>query len=475
MVISTNSDTYAPFLQGIMMEDSYQSNEDGFGLHSPIFGAQFPQPHGHNIQHAAGILTSQFDYTNINIHPHPHLLETPSNFHSNQNLHYHNSYQSEFLLPQRNHLGLDTPSHAYPNTCLPLPPAHSAAISLFYQGPRSRKYFAEDLRTQSYSGGCSAQPPAMHTPENMRSSIPTSESTPQLQPAAPTSQDLPHREISNQVIACQQCRAKKIRCDSARPICHNCVRRSNECQYDAAPKRRGPDKRPGTRQRSCKKRLTDGSSPSSLPSKRKRTLVRNDDFELPCESHGLLDVPAFQPDGDRIQLQPLLSPTQTTVIRYDSTVDSQAALDELNAILDGVISASFAAFQDHFFALQPAPHSTSFGAMGWLSEGTNTPLGQLPQGLALNTTPSSANQPFLPRPPKSTCSEAFSVIHDPCVTQPLQEGAYPVDEDEMQVAPDPTEVDVEQATFAGLLEGNDIREVDDDLKDSSASMCDTYG
>ncbi|KAG2348192.1 hypothetical protein BDR05DRAFT_862938, partial [Suillus weaverae] len=32
----------------------------------------------------------------------------------------------------------------------------------------------------------------------------------------------------------------------------------------------------------------------------------------------------------------------------------------------------------------------------------------------------------------------------------------------------------EQATFAGLLEGNDIGEVDDDLEDSSASMCDTF-
>lgn len=64
-------------------------------------------------------------------------------------------------------------------------------------------------------------------------------------------------------------RARKIRCDSTRPVCNNCARRSNECQYDAAPKRRGPDKRPGTRQRSCKKRPVDGSAPP--PSKRKRT------------------------------------------------------------------------------------------------------------------------------------------------------------------------------------------------------------
>lgn len=49
-------------------------------------------------------------------------------------------------------------------------------------------------------------------------------------------------------------RARKIRCDSTRPGCDNCARRSSQCEYDAVPKRRGPDKRPGTRRRSCKKR-----------------------------------------------------------------------------------------------------------------------------------------------------------------------------------------------------------------------------
>ncbi|KAF7350086.1 Zn(2)-C6 fungal-type domain-containing protein [Mycena venus] len=77
------------------------------------------------------------------------------------------------------------------------------------------------------------------------------------------------REISTVVIACRPCRGRKIRCDSNRPSCNNCVRRKNECIYDTAPKRRGPDKRPGTRQRSCKKRPTDGSSPPPLKRKRK--------------------------------------------------------------------------------------------------------------------------------------------------------------------------------------------------------------
>lgn len=94
------------------------------------------------------------------------------------------------------------------------------------------------------------------------------------------------KEISTVVIACHQwlvlfchiitnlfkpgsSRARKIRCDSTRPVCNNCLRRSNECHYDTVPKRRGPDKRPGTRQRSCKKRPSDGSAPLPPP-KRKR-------------------------------------------------------------------------------------------------------------------------------------------------------------------------------------------------------------
>ncbi|KAJ7589893.1 hypothetical protein C8J56DRAFT_936442 [Mycena floridula] len=71
--------------------------------------------------------------------------------------------------------------------------------------------------------------------------------------------------ISTGVRACCQCRNRKIRCDSTRPGCNNCARRGDICQYDATPKRRGPDKRPGTRHRSCKKRPIDGSAPPKRP------------------------------------------------------------------------------------------------------------------------------------------------------------------------------------------------------------------
>lgn len=51
-------------------------------------------------------------------------------------------------------------------------------------------------------------------------------------------------------------RTRKIRCDGAKPACHNCSRRTTAtggpCSYDSAPKRRGPDKTPGARQRTAR-------------------------------------------------------------------------------------------------------------------------------------------------------------------------------------------------------------------------------
>jgi hypothetical protein len=45
-------------------------------------------------------------------------------------------------------------------------------------------------------------------------------------------------------------RSRKIRCDGARPMCYNCRHRvTGICEYDAVPKRRGPDRTPGSRQR----------------------------------------------------------------------------------------------------------------------------------------------------------------------------------------------------------------------------------
>ncbi|KAF9267309.1 hypothetical protein L218DRAFT_855595 [Marasmius fiardii PR-910] len=64
-------------------------------------------------------------------------------------------------------------------------------------------------------------------------------------------------------VACQQCRARKIRCDGAKPICHNCHHRANsngECNYDPVPRRRGPDKTPGARQRMARESRENDST-----------------------------------------------------------------------------------------------------------------------------------------------------------------------------------------------------------------------
>lgn len=58
-------------------------------------------------------------------------------------------------------------------------------------------------------------------------------------------------------------RNRKIRCDGAKPTCHNCTRRKNltgPCCYDPAPKRRGPDRNPGARQRLARDGSLEGDS-----------------------------------------------------------------------------------------------------------------------------------------------------------------------------------------------------------------------
>ncbi|KAI0372180.1 hypothetical protein BV20DRAFT_940530 [Pilatotrama ljubarskyi] len=86
----------------------------------------------------------------------------------------------------------------------------------------------------------------------------------ELAPDQPlTTQGKPRTRV---YVACVQCRGRKIRCDGAKPVCHNCSRRAENpqlCSYDTAPKRRGPDRVPGARQRS-------NSGPGEKPRRRRR-------------------------------------------------------------------------------------------------------------------------------------------------------------------------------------------------------------
>ncbi|CAE6421236.1 unnamed protein product [Rhizoctonia solani] len=65
-------------------------------------------------------------------------------------------------------------------------------------------------------------------------------------------------------IACTLCRQRKIKCGGEQPACRNCVRIEVSCHYDTEPKRRGPDKKPGTRTRTRKNTSGAPVAPSSL-------------------------------------------------------------------------------------------------------------------------------------------------------------------------------------------------------------------
>ncbi|KAG8946589.1 hypothetical protein FRC04_011567 [Tulasnella sp. 424] len=80
---------------------------------------------------------------------------------------------------------------------------------------------------------------------------------------APQTQGTPAKEKPRAYIACQTCRSRKVRCDGRKPVCTNCEKRNASCIYDVVPRRRGPDKVPGTRQR--------GTKGASAAKKRKRT------------------------------------------------------------------------------------------------------------------------------------------------------------------------------------------------------------
>ncbi|KAI6033231.1 hypothetical protein F5J12DRAFT_799618 [Pisolithus orientalis] len=336
MVASSNGDVYAQFPHGIIVDDGPQSSEDGSGLHSPIFGAHFPHSHGDSIRYhhdrldihsAAGVLASQFDYKSIQLsvpQPSHHVYDDQLDIHPATQPHQPSPYSQDYPIAPRNHLGLDISPHSYHGTRLPLSSALGGGPGLSYHLPAPHRRYSDDVsRDNSYPTCAPASPPIV--PESdQRTIIPKREPEPQplLQPApAPPpqqppqqqqsgAQSNPRRESSNLVIACRQCRARKIRCDSTRPICHNCVRRSNECQYDAVPKRRGPDKRPGTRQRSCKKRPADGSTPVP-PSKRKKagTWSGNPQAEVQAQRIGLEhNVIRTQQDTGNQPPQPSLSP-----------------------------------------------------------------------------------------------------------------------------------------------------------------------
>ncbi|KAF8153666.1 hypothetical protein BJ912DRAFT_1014320, partial [Pholiota molesta] len=260
MVTSPATDIYSPFQPQIMSEEGHQSSEEGSGLHSPVFGAPYPT-HGDSfrysdVQHNMG---AQYDYGQSLAQQPPilHDIELP-NSSSAQRVTFSNHYS----LPPRNQLGIDFSIQPPVTSRIPAAPQPTPHVDFRYSPPTERRLPGGPSHEHSYTRPL----------ETLRSPAADASTSPRES----------RKEISSVVIACRQCRSRKIRCDSTRPVCNNCVRRSNPCEYDAVPKRRGPDKRPGTRQRSCKKRPADGSAPP--PPKRKRPTTTT---ERPTEQREL--------------------------------------------------------------------------------------------------------------------------------------------------------------------------------------------
>ncbi|KAF9066700.1 hypothetical protein BDP27DRAFT_1404271 [Rhodocollybia butyracea] len=257
MVASINNDLYSPFQHPSMAEEGPQSSEDGSGIHSPVFDSHFPPPHGNDfryqdqIEDAADIL---FDYSSSLMHQQqPPLIDAALEIPSPSALHVNLS--SDYSVAPRNQLGIEYLPHSSVNSRqIPLIP-NSGSDILHY------KYISSERR----SSGRQSHDNFTRTGES-----PTDGDQSLSEPSTTlrSNRSGDRKETSTVVIACRQCRSRKIRCDSTRPVCTNCHRRKNLCEYDPEPKRRGPDKRPGTRRRSCKKRPADGSTPP--PPKRKK-------------------------------------------------------------------------------------------------------------------------------------------------------------------------------------------------------------
>jgi hypothetical protein len=81
-------------------------------------------------------------------------------------------------------------------------------------------------------------------------------------------------------------RLRKVRCDSVRPMCKNCVRRADPCEYDIVPKRRGPDRRPGSRHRLYRKKPEDVTPPKRLGKSTKETTFGQHELQGPHRTTG---------------------------------------------------------------------------------------------------------------------------------------------------------------------------------------------
>ncbi|OCH89059.1 hypothetical protein OBBRIDRAFT_733272 [Obba rivulosa] len=273
MVAAAHGGLYPPYPRVPIFEEGFQSSEEGSDLHSPTFEAPYPQEVRYHLANldfppnvSTNLLPTPFDarYTAPGINAQvrdPNLLDTVQ-IPSSAPVHHLPQPQCTLGLHEQQMLELGGPSARLQSASLS-PPANYSFNLPQNRLPDPGSRITQDQPPVYPPRGAIGLTSTEHKSQPAQSS-PSERSASSANNGSSTRP--PRREASNVVIACRQCRARKIRCDSTRPVCANCVRRQNTCEYDAAPKRRGPDKRPGTRQRSCKKRPAD----SDTPAKKKR-------------------------------------------------------------------------------------------------------------------------------------------------------------------------------------------------------------
>ncbi|KAF8625311.1 hypothetical protein AX15_005441 [Amanita polypyramis BW_CC] len=302
----------------MLSDESAHSSDDGPRLRSPLFGLSYSLPPGDNFryqydqtnaQRATTHYAQRYDYVMpMNVQQPPHLgaLHAPGSAAQTTSVAFSAPVLSAQTRMQPATSAVTTITggaggaggvnvHPFPSTlrhsqnatatATATAAATAAAAAHGYNRQVDYRYMTppEDLRQlpgeavhdQSYP-----RPIGMSAIPSMQNAIPHVPSTQQSESSPPSftsnntiNSSKPRKEISNVVIACNQCRSRKIRCDSKRPTCSNCARRSNTCVYDAVPKRRGPDKHPGTRQRRPKKRILEEPAPPPTSTKRRRTIT----------------------------------------------------------------------------------------------------------------------------------------------------------------------------------------------------------
>nr|QWQ79357.1 Zn 2Cys6 transcription factor [Sanghuangporus sanghuang] len=326
MVVGTTADGtssfYLPFSYPYT-DDAPQSSEDGSGLHSPTFIESDPMDarrHGFrppppdlDIRTVEGLMANRFPVNhpdaNGGLPPYVPLQYSPHAQGDLQYSNYMNHSQHTFetarrYIPREEDQMLPTSTPVFPqgsrhpgSKALEMPRPLTIP-SLLPSNPPSlpssnRMLGRIDTDTVHATEFHSGMHQEMMSPISAGTSA-ISARPPILEPSGSSAIESARRQPSLVVIACRQCRARKIRCDSTRPSCNNCIRRQNECQYDAVPKRRGPDKRPGTRQRSCKKRPADGSMPV-----KKKQKKNNGDASVPPSAISSPPVTVKSEDSNR--------------------------------------------------------------------------------------------------------------------------------------------------------------------------------